>query len=153
MKTPTRLIIAAAAFGLVGGAFLGYHQDAVTQRLAVWLRPVAVPFFGGGVCAWCTATLWLALAWRNPKARRLGVEPSPATLIFVLASCTSTIAGGIAFFLINGMDYMTPLQVAAYAAWAGSAYNFWLVVLPLLALSALRAARRRSGRTTFLIGS
>jgi hypothetical protein len=53
----------------------------------------------------------------------------------------------MAFFLHNGMDYMTLSQVATYAAWAGTTYNFWLVVLPLLVLSAFRAARRRSGRT------
>jgi hypothetical protein len=149
MKTTTRPIIAAAVFGLAGGAFLGSYQDALTQRLAAWLRPAAAfAVFGAGMCLWCAATLWLVVAWRYPDARRFGIEPSLATLSFVLACCLSTIAGGIAFFLINGMDYMTLPQVAAYAAWAGSAYNFWLVALPLLALSALRAARHRAGSST-----
>jgi hypothetical protein len=148
MRRSTGLIIVATIFGLVGGTFLGYSQDAITQRLAVLMGPLAILFYGGSVSAWCVAILWMALAWRNPKARRFGVEPSLATLSFALAAGTSTVAGGIAFFLINGMDYMTVSQVAAYAAWAGTAYNFWLIVLPLLVLSVFRAVRRRPGSTS-----
>lgn len=147
MKRSTGLIIVATTFGLVGGTFLGYSQDAITQRLAVWLRPFAIPFYGGSVSAWCVAILWMVLVLGYPKARRFGVEPSLASVSFVLAAGTSTVAGGIAFFLIKGMDYMTVSQVAAYAAWAGTVYNFWLIVLPLLVLSIFRAARRRTGRT------
>ncbi len=143
-----QFIIAPVAFGLVGGVALGHVQDDLTQWLAGMLGPFAIVFYGSSVLAWCVATLWYALAWRHPEARRFGVEPSLTGLVFVLAWCPSTIAGAIVFFLVNGTDYMTIPQVASYAALAGVAYNFWLVALPLLVMSVVRAAWRRSGRVT-----
>ena len=69
----SQLILASVAFGLVGGAALGYVQDDLTQRLAGLLGPLAVVFYGSSVLGWIVATLWYTLAWRYPEARRFGV--------------------------------------------------------------------------------
>ncbi len=144
MKTQQLLRSAAVvALGLLGGAGLGFFQDDLTQRLwANLATPLTRALFVGAPLASLGLTAWYGLASRIASLRRFGIRPTLEGFLFLLSWWLSTIAGGIAFFLINGMDYMTIPDVIRYSAWAGTAYNFVLVVLPLLVISALRPARR-----------
>jgi hypothetical protein len=145
MKTPQLLRSAVIiAVGVVGGTGLGYFQDDLTQRYAPrFVHPFGTIIYVGVPLAWIGFVIWYGLALRFAAARRLGILPSPNGFLFLLTWWLCTIGGGTAFFLINGMDYMTLVQVIFLSTWLGSAYSCVFIALPLLALSVVRTAFHR----------
>jgi hypothetical protein len=148
MKTQQLLRRAGViAIGMVGGVGLGYFQDDLTQRLVFNGGPFAPALYIGTALGWIALMIWYGLALRLPALHRFGLRPTSYGLLFLLCWWLATVAGGVAFFLINGMDYMTMSNVVFLATWLGSAYSFVLVALPLLAISAVRAGLPRSAPT------
>src|SRR5574341_1666129 len=127
MKTyPVLRSIAIAVLAAVGGACLGYVQDDVTQRLASIFAAFSPAFYIGSILGWVVCIVWYGVALLSPSLRRLGIEPTLQGLIFVLTWWLFTVLGGVAFFLLNGMDYMTLSGVVLLSAGSGTAYNFVL---------------------------
>ncbi len=142
MKTATHrddwvLVIAAA---LVGSA-LGYLQDGLTQRIvSLFVAPVAEAFYVAGLCGWVVFVLWYIAALKFPSLRKWGLQPGLGGLISMLVLFGFTVAGGVGFFVLNGMDYQTLSQVTRLSALSASVYNFALVLLPIIAIHWVRAA-------------
>jgi hypothetical protein len=130
---------------LVGGLGLGYFVDDLNQRIH-FVNPIGPVLYVGAILGWVVviARYWLAL--RFQALARFGLRPTRDGLLFLLTWWLATLAGGVAFFLINGTDYMTLPQIIVYSAWSATAFNFVLVALPLLVLTAVRPEGRHPAR-------
>lgn len=124
----THLNAGILTFAAILGWALGYAQDNLTQRIPESAFPLLVV----GVVGWFAYVLWHLIALKVPSLRLQSLDVTRFTLAAVVIFWLATIIGGVSFFLINGMDYMTLWLVLAMSTFTGTAYNFAIVVLPLL---------------------
>jgi hypothetical protein len=113
---------------IILGWLIGYIQDFVAQALPRELFPLYVV----GVIGWAAYVVWSIAALRMPSIRWRGVNAAPLPLIGILIGWLATIAGGVSYFLINGMDSMTLWFVLGYSIFLGTAVDFLVVILPFI---------------------
>lgn len=137
----TLLLLAA----LLGGSF-GYVQDDLMQSsVAALTPPIYSILLASSIVGWLCYILWHAAALKLPSLRMGEIRASKMRLAFLLTLWTATSLGGVSFFLINGMDYMTLRGVVLLSSLTGMAYNGVLVALPLSIIDIIPALAGGSG--------
>jgi hypothetical protein len=146
MKNLSPRFIGITTFAVVGGLCLGFIQDGITTSLASLPALCLSIIYVGGLIGWFAGVVWYAMAFRMPRLRRFGIDPTFGGLGFILACWVFTTIGGTVFFLISEAGSMTLLFAIVLSAGMGMSYNFVLVVLPLFVFWMLRAIPPRSRR-------
>jgi hypothetical protein len=144
MKNISRRHIGAIALAVVGGLILGFIQDPITTSLASlsFLSTLLVVAMIG----WFVCMVWYGMAFRISGLRRLGVNPTPLGLIFLLLAWVFTVIGGTLYLSLNGALSMPLFGLIILSMGMAMAYNFFLVVLPLFIFWGLQSAPRKHRR-------
>jgi hypothetical protein len=144
MKNTSLRRIGAIALAVVGGLILGFLQDPITTSLI--LLPFLSILLTVGLIGWVVCMVWYGMAFRMPGLRRLGVNPTPLGLIFLLLTWVFTVIGGTIYLSLNGAISMPLLGLIILSVGMAMAYNFFLVVLPLFIFWGLQSAPRKHRR-------